>query len=200
MSGLTKSECELLVAEGWQLIKGSDRPEFFMDLGRRQIKMCPTTKGRRSKVMDFYSEARRYDSEYGAVAKAVGWGGAKFFPGRNSAPAMSKFQIDEFDAAFAYELTLILKEYALNADPKQLIADSIERRTKVRCSLAKADLIDYAYLRRTEDLENISVEERDDGAEFISPKEDVECLRKAIEVSRRPIVMSSDHSAGSGST
>ncbi|WP_321365972.1 hypothetical protein, partial [uncultured Celeribacter sp.] len=135
--------------------------------------------------MVFRSQARRNDVEYDAIAIDLGWGGARSLPGSRH-PAMARTEIAKFDAGFAHELTPILKDYAVNADPQPLIENSIERRKKVRLRINMADLIDYAYLRRSEDLEKITLEDTGDGSEFLAEDVPVETLEKAIELSRRP--------------
>lgn len=183
--GLTNEEARLFTSNGWEMKIVSGDPEFSMNLGQRYLHMRPVVK-RLLKPMSFRSQAQRYDSEYDDIAIQIGWGGRKAFGAGQKSKAMSTFKIEKVDIHFARDLTEILKEWAQNADPKDVVKQRIDSRKKVRWSLSKADFIDYAYLHRTEDLEKISLEERDDGTEFISPQEDVGCLRKAIEVSKRP--------------
>jgi len=182
---LNDDEAQLLINENWLMKKTQDGPEFFIDLGHRQLRMGPVIK-RQPLPIHFRSQAQRFDSEYDDIAFQIGWGSRKSFGAGQKSKAMDTFKIERFDINFVKELTEILKDWAINVNPEDVVAQRINRRKKVRCYLLKADLIDYAYLRRIEDLEKISLEERCDGTEFISPQENVEYLRKAIEVSKRP--------------
>jgi hypothetical protein len=187
MSGLNlnKEECALLVALGWHQEKTHDGPEFTLDLGPRQVKMAPVLR-RKLSPMAFRTQAERYDQDYSQVAQAIGWGGPKWFgPGQN-ALAMETFDVEVFDAAFAARITNILRDWALSGDPKQVVAEAIERRQKVRNRLQKRDVIDYAYLRRTEALEQLPIGDPGDGTEFFSDAEDPDILTRAIAVSKRP--------------
>ena len=102
--------------------------------------------------MIFRTKARRYDFRYGSVAQEIGWGGRRALPASNFDQAMSKFEIDKFDADFAAKLTRILVDWTLRADPQQLVFDAVERRKQVRICLNTSDLIDYTYLGRVRDL------------------------------------------------
>jgi hypothetical protein len=176
-------ESELLTNQGWLMTKTSDGPEFSMDLGDRKITMGPVIH-RKLTPMSFRTQARRYDRVYSEIARAVGWGGDKFLPGDNMSEAMSKFEIERFDASFSKKITEILKNYALEDNPTTLIYESIERRKQARRSLTIADLIDYAYLGRSEELEKISLEGTSDDNEYLAAGEDPEYLEKAIEIAR----------------
>ncbi len=183
---LNKVESSLLADLGWEISKTQDGPEFFMDFGSRQIYMGPVIK-RNLKPMTFRPQAQLYVSEYTLVSKAVGWtadrGKALWWV--NYANGLDTYKIEKFDKSFAIEFTKIMRNWALETDAVKVIQDSIKRRQEVRVSLSMPDFIDYAYLRHTKDLKNISLEERSDGCEYVSDGEHVEKLWRAIEVSKR---------------
>lgn len=180
---LNQEEIQLLLNEGWTIVKTSDGPEFSMDFGERTAVMFPVIK-RALKPMSFRTQAQRYDRFYSKVAEEIGWGGQRSIPASNFDRALSTFKIKRFDADFATELTEILREWTVNADPKKLVADAIERRKRARTYLNTGDLIDYAYLGRTDDLKKISLLETDDGGEYFSSSEDPNRLQKAIQLSQ----------------
>ncbi|MDX8350526.1 hypothetical protein SLH49_21255 [Cognatiyoonia sp. IB215446] len=182
MTGLALNDDEtaLLVEEGWTLSKTSDGPRFFIDIGQRQVSMGPVYK-RNLRPKVFRAQASRYDNCYSRIAIELGWGGPKPFGGNNT----DKFETDEFDSDFAKKVSDAMITWARDiALPKKLTAD-VERRRAVRRSLGRADLIDYAYLKRTEDLEKVSFTPTDDQLEYLSEGEDPELLTKAIEISKR---------------
>ena len=132
--------------------------------------------------MIFRTQAQRYDLRYSKVAEELGWGGPKAIPSSNTDQAMSTFKIDRFDEDFSAVLTVIMKDWTLHADIPQLVADSIERRKKVRVCLYLRELIDYAFLGRIDDLNRISLSERNDGTEYLSSSEDPMLLQKALKI------------------
>ena len=178
---LNDDEIRLVVNEGWTLVKTTDGPEFSLDWGDRSVEMFPVIK-RVLKPMSFRTQAQRYYLHYSEFAQKIGWGGRRPIPVSNFDKAISTFKIERFDAEFAAELTKILRKWTLSADPKQLVADAIERRKQARACLYTDDLIDYAYLGRVQDLARISLSEKDDGTEYLSSDEDPMRLQKALEL------------------